>query len=163
MISTSISQAICSQIQSEFYSAHLYLALSGVFNGQGLPGFSRWMRVQYGEETSHALKLYDYLVARGETPELHTISGISTQWGTPGDIFEAVLKHEEAVTEQINALVRMAREEGDYATEVFLHWFVTEQVEEEENVRDILSRLALIQKEGQGMIVLDDDLSKRPE
>ena len=132
MISTTMATALNEQIKWEMYSANLYLAMSAYLQDAGLTGFSHWMRIQYQEETAHALKF-----------------------------FEETLSHEQEVTRRINELVHLAKEERDFATDIFLQWFVTEQVEEEETVKDIISKLRMIKGEGQGMLLLDKDMSVR--
>ena len=142
MISTTMATALNEQIKWEMYSANLYLAMSAYLQDAGLTGFSHWMRIQYQEETAHALKFY-------------------ANWSNILEIFEETLSHEQEVTRRINELVHLAKEERDFATDIFLQWFVTEQVEEEETVKDIISKLRMIKGEGQGMLVLDKDMSAR--
>ena len=89
------------------------------------------------------------------------IDAPAAEWANVLEVFEATLAHEQEVTRRINELVRLAKEEKDFATDIFLHWFVSEQVEEEETVKDIISKLRLIKGEGQGMLLLDKDLGSR--
>lgn len=161
MISTSIANALNEQIKWEMYSANLYLAMSAYLQDAGLTGFSHWMRIQYQEETAHALKFYDFLLSRGGHVTMLSIDAPPTSWSNILEVFEATLAHEQEVTRRINDLVALAKEERDFATDIFLQWFVTEQVEEEESVKDIISKLRLIKGEGQGMLLLDKDLSVR--
>lgn len=74
------------------------------------------------------------------------IDAPAAQWANVLEVFEATLAHEQEVTRRINELVRLAKEEKDFATDIFLHWFVSEQVEEEETVKDIISKLRLIKE-----------------
>lgn len=161
MISTSIANALNEQIKWEMYSANLYLAMSAYLQDTGLTGFSHWMRIQYQEETAHALKFYDFLLSRGGHVTMLPIDAPPASWSNILEVFEATLAHEQEVTRRINDLVALAKEERDFATDIFLQWFVTEQVEEEESVKDIISKLRLIKGEGQGMLLLDKDLSVR--
>jgi len=149
-----MATALNEQIKWEMYSANLYLAMSAYLQDAGLTGFSHWMRIQYQEETAHALKFYDFLLSRGGQVTMLSIDA-------PDEIFEETLSHEQEVTRRINELVHLAKEERDFATDIFLQWFVTEQVEEEESVKDIISKLRMIKGEGQGMLVLDKDMSAR--
>ena len=150
MISTTMATALNEQIKWEMYSANLYLAMSAYLQDAGLTGFSHWMRIQYQEETAHALKFYDFLLSRGGQVTMLSIDAPDANWSNILEIFEETLSHEQEVTRRIN-----------FATDIFLQWFVTEQVEEEETVKDIISKLRMIKGEGQGMLVLDKDMSAR--
>lgn len=149
------------QIKNEFYSAYLYLSMSAYFADLGLPGFASWMRVQAKEEVTHATKMYDYVLSRGEKMVLKAIDAPQTTWKSPLAVFEAALKHEKFVTKSINDLTDLAIKEKDHASKNFLVWFVNEQVEEEQSFGDILSALKLIKGEGQGLLMLDRELGAR--
>lgn len=161
MISEKISEALNEQLKWEMYSANLYLAMSAYFSDIGLPGFANWMRVQYQEETAHALKFYDFVLARGGRSKLSAIDEPPSQWATPLEAFKTTAVHEAEVTRRINELVHLAKAEHDFATDIFLQWFVTEQIEEEENVKAIIDRLKLVNGEGQGLLMLDAEAAAR--
>ncbi len=161
MISTKMAEALNEQVKWEMYSANLYLSMSAYLQDCGLSGFAHWMRIQYQEETAHALKFYDFLLSRGGKVTMHAIDAPPLTWDGVLDLFEKTLEHEEAVTARINNLVHLAKEERDFATDIYLQWFVSEQVEEEESVQDIINKLRLIKGEGQGMLMMDKDLSAR--
>ena len=161
MISTTMATALNEQIKWEMYSANLYLAMSAYLQDAGLTGFAHWMRVQYQEETAHALKFYDFLLARGGQFTMVSIDAPAASWTNILELFEETLSHEQEVTRRINDLVRLSKEEKDFATDIFLHWFVSEQVEEEETVKDIISKLRMIKGEGQGMLLMDKELAAR--
>lgn len=161
MISTTMATALNEQIKWEMYSANLYLAMSAYLQDAGLTGFAHWMRVQYQEETAHALKFYDFLLTRGGQVTMLPIDAPTADWPDVLSIYEHTLSHEREVTRRINDLVHLAKEERDFATDIFLQWFVSEQVEEEETVKDIISKLRLIKGEGQGMLLLDKDMAAR--
>ncbi len=161
MISEKMQEALNGQVNKEFYSAYLYLAMSAYCNTIGLPGFSNWMRQQYDEENLHVTKMYDYILAQGGTIHLQQIDEPPTEFGTPLEIFEQTLAHEQFVTGCINELMTLAVEERDYASQTFLQWYVSEQVEEEANVNDILAPLRMVGKEGGGLMMIDQQLAKR--
>lgn len=161
MMTSSISTAFLEQIQAELYSANLYLSMSAHFANEGLMGFSHWMRIQYQEETAHALKFFDYMLSRGEKVVMPYIEEPPCVWENAVDVFDATLEHERGVTQRINNLVYLVRAERDFASDIFLNWFVSEQVEEEQNVNDILSNLKMIRGEGQGMLMLDKEMATR--
>jgi ferritin len=119
------------------------------------------MRVQEQEEKFHALKFNDYIVERGGRVTLQAIEAPPTEWSSPLDAFEATLTHEQKVTGLINDLVFLARDERDNAAEIFLQWFVTEQVEEEANDNEIISKLKLVGEKGSGLFMVDRELAAR--
>jgi len=120
VISEKMQEALNGQVNKEFYSAYLYLAMSAYCNTIGLPGFSNWMRQQYDEENLHVTKMYDYILAQGGTIHLQQIDEPPTEFGTPLEIFEQTLAHEQFVTGCINELMTLAVEERDYASQTFL-------------------------------------------
>lgn len=160
-MNATIEQAINEQIKWEMYSANLYLSMSAWLQDEGLSGFANWMRVQYQEETDHALKFYDFILSRGGKVTVSQIDAPPTTWDSVLDVFEATLAHEQEVTRRINELTYLTKEVKDFASDIFMQWFVTEQIEEEENVRDILNKLRLIKGEGQGMLMLDQEMAQR--
>ena len=108
MISTTMATALNEQIKWEMYSANLYLAMSAYLQDAGLTGFSHWMRIQYQEETAHALKFYDFLLSRGGQVTMLSIDAPDANWSNILEIFEETLSHEQEVTRRINELVHLA-------------------------------------------------------
>jgi ferritin len=161
MTSKTMIKNLNEQVQWEFYSAYLYLAMSAHLQNAGLPGFAHWMRMQAQEELAHALKFYDFLLGRGAPVKLAAVDAPPPEWKNPQDVFEKTLEHERAVTTRIGRLMALARKEEDFAAEIFLQWFVTEQTEEEASVSDVLNRLKLIKGEGNGLFMLDRELAAR--
>ena len=129
MISTTMATALNEQIKWEMYSANLYLAMSAYLQDAGLTGFSHWMRIQYQEETAHALKFYDFLLSRGGQVTMLSIDAPDANWSNILEIFEETLSHEQEVTRRTS--------------------------------KDHISKLRMIKGEGQGMLVLDKDMSAR--
>jgi ferritin len=156
-----MSDAFNEQIKNEFYSAYLYLSMSAYFADIGLPGFAVWTRVQAQEEVTHATKMYDYVLTRGEKVVLHAIDAPPTTWDSPLAVMEAGLAHEKFVTKRLNELTDLAVAEKDHASQIFLSWYITEQVEEEQNFTDIVNALKLIKGEGQGLLMMDRELGGR--
>jgi len=161
MISKRMEEAINKQINAEIYSAYLYLSMEAYFNSVNLKGFANWMNVQVQEELSHARIFFDYLNERGGRAELFTIEVPPKEWKSPLDAFEATYRHEQKVTALINNLMSIAVEEKDYATMNKLQWFVDEQVEEEGNDVKIIEELKLVGERGNGLFMLDRELSQR--
>ena len=156
-----MQDALNTQIAKEMYSSNLYLSMAGYYYTLNLNGFANWMRVQAQEEMVHALKLYDYLAARGGHAKISNIDEPPSQWASPMAAFEASFEHEKMVTNSINSLADLAIKEGDHATSILLQWFVTEQVEEEANVNDVLERLKMMGDFKGGLFMVDGELKQR--
>lgn len=163
MLSKKMEAALNAQINAEFWSAYLYLSMSAHFAAEGKSGFANWFKVQFDEEQGHALKLFNYVVERGNIVELKPIAEVATKWDSPLHAFEETLKHEKVVTGMINDLVALAREEKDYATESMLQWFVNEQVEEESTAQGYIDALKMIGTNGFGIYTLDKELKSRKD
>ena len=161
VIKEKIREAINRQINREFYSAYLYLSMSAYFESINRKGFSHWMRMQTKEETEHAMKLYDYLIEKGGRVILSEIESPLSEWKSPLAVFEHTYAHEKKVTEMINDLMELAKSKNDYATEVFLQWFVNEQVEEEASAEEILQKIKLMKDIPGRLSMLDRQLGER--
>jgi len=161
MLSKRMTQALNEQINKEIYSAYLYLSMSAYSTFIGLKGFANWFMVQYQEEMTHAMKIYDYINDQGGQVKLLVIEQPPTEFGSPLEMFEKTLEHEKFVTKRINDLVDLAIKEKDHASNIFLQWFVTEQIEEEANDNEIISKLKLVGKEGNGLFMIDKELAAR--
>lgn len=161
MLGKKMLKEINLQINKELYSAYLYLSMAAWFEDANLKGFANWMKVQFQEEQFHALKFFDYVMERGSQVKLEAIEAPETKWENPAAAFKQVLEHEQYVTSRIHGLVKLAREENDYASEAFLQWFVTEQVEEEANAVELLEKLKMIGERGSGLLMLDHKLAAR--
>ena len=158
MLSKSMQKALNGQIQKEFSSSYLYLAMAAYCETKNLPGMAAWLRVQAQEEWGHGMKIFEFINDRGGTVTLHAIEQPPTEFGSPVDVFKAVLGHEQEITAAINELYAQAIKENDYATQIMLQWFISEQVEEEKTASDILE---LLKMAGEHVIVLDHRLGKR--
>ena len=149
------------QINKEFYSGYLYLAMAAHFEAQNLGGFAKWMELQAQEELEHGMKFYSFLNDLGEKVELKAIDQPQTEYGAPKEVFQQVLEHEKFVTGRIHLLFEMAVSEKEYAAQVFLQWFVNEQVEEEKNATEILESLKLAGDSANFLLMLDKTLGER--
>ncbi len=161
MLSEKMQSELNEQVNKEFYSAYLYLAMSAYCTKIGLPGFANWMRLQYEEENMHVTKMYDYILDQGGEIHLKNIEEPPTEYGSPLDIFEKTLEHEQFITRSIHDLMGLAIEERDYATQTFLQWYVSEQVEEEANVNDVLNPLRMVGSDKGGLMMIDQNLGRR--
>jgi ferritin len=161
MVSPKIQDAFNAHITEELYSANLYLAMSAYADSKAFKGFGRWLRVQYQEELAHAAKFVDQLVARGGLVSLGAVAAPGEEFGSMLQLFEAVLKHERKVTESLHAFHALASAERDTATQIFLQWFVTEQVEEEASVQEVVDKLRLVGDRSSSVLYLDKEYGKR--
>jgi ferritin len=160
-IPKAMEDAINNQIREELESAYLYLAMAAYFEDQDLPGFSAWMRNQYQEELAHAHKFFDFLFEREGRSLVPAIKEPQVEWKSPLDAFEAAYAHEQHITSCINDLVLLARKEGDMASDTFLQWYVTEQVEEEATAIAIVKQLRMVGDSKTGLFLLDQEMGKR--
>ena len=161
MLSKKLQDAMNEQIKNELYSAYLYLSMSAYCEAANLPGFAHWMRVQAQEEEAHAMKFYGFIYERGGRVVLQAIDQPPVEFQSPLNVFEQPLEHEQKVTAMIHDLYALAVQEEDYASQAFLEWFVTEQVEEEASATQILETLKMIGDKGHALIMLDRQLGRR--
>ena len=131
MISDKVKEILNEQINKEFYSAYLYLAMSAYFDDNGLYGFANWTKVQAKEEVDHGMIIFDYMNDRDCAVHLKQIDVPDTDFSSPIQVFEKILKHERYVTGLINNIYGTAYDIKDFRTMQFLDWFVKEQGEEE--------------------------------
>ena len=162
-LSKALQGALNDQIHKEYYSSYLYLAMSAHLEAQSLPGAAKWTRIQSQEELSHALKLFDHMIDRGNRVTLAAIQQPPAEYGSALQLFEKVLEHEQLVTASIHALYALAVKEQDYPAQVMLQWFVTEQVEEEKNASQVVEQLKAVGESKTSLMLLDRHLGKRGE
>ncbi len=161
MLSKTMQKSLNNQMTREFYSGYLYLAMSSWCDGQDLPGFANWLRVQAQEELSHAMKFFDYLNEAGGAAKLGGIDAPPASFKSLAAVFEETVKHEQLITSYINKLSTQAMKENDHATRIFLEWFVTEQVEEEASAGQVLANVKRVGNDGKGILMLDNEMAQR--
>jgi len=161
MMKEKIQDALCEQINAEIYSSYLYLSMSAHFESANLKGLAHFMRIQAQEELVHVVKFFDFIHSRQGCVTLKPVEGPPTEWASPLDAFEAAYRHEGVITERIHKLVDLCLKHSDHATNQFLQWFVSEQVEEEANADDVVQKLKLMGKDGQGLFLIDRELATR--
>lgn len=156
-----VEEVLNKQINAEFWSAYLYLSMSAWCETQGLKGFANWMRVQFQEETSHAIKILDYVLTRQGEVKLEPIAPVEQSWSSLLNMFEEVYRHENLVTDLIGNCYEVAVSERDHATASMLQWFIDEQTEEESNASEIIDQIKLVGEKGEGIYHLDKLLATR--
>ena len=154
-------RALNDQVNKEFFSAYFYLAMQSYFSSVNLDGFANYFRVQIQEERDHALGFFNYLNRIGGKVILAEIKEPKNDFSGPQEIFELALKHEQFITQSIYELMNISKEIKDHKTEIFLQWYITEQVEEEENMGRVLNKLKLIKGDGAGIFMIDSELAQR--
>ena len=161
MLSRTMEEALNRQVNREFYSSYLYLAMSAYFESANLKGFAKWMRLQAREERTHGEKIYDFILARGGKVTLDDIEAPKGKWTSAGKVFEETVAHEQKVTGMIHNLVELSLKEKDHASFEMLQWFVKEQVEEEAHAGEILAQIRMVGDVPGHLFWLDHQLSKR--
>lgn len=161
MLNTEMAAALNKHMNTELYSAHLYLSMSSCANAMGLKGAANWFMVQYQEEMVHFMKFYQYINSQGEQVRLGPLDAPPAEYASLLQMFEKTLEHEMFITRCINDLTELAVRQKDHATQIFLQWFVTEQIEEEENDREIIGKLKLVGDNGYGLLMIDNELGAR--
>jgi ferritin len=161
MISAKMQKALNTHLNEEFYSSYLYLSMAAYFEAKNLKGFANWMRIQAAEEQMHGMKFFNFILQKGGKVTLAEIGAPKIEWKSISEVFTDTLKHEQKITGLINKLVEVAMLEKDFATNNFLQWFVTEQVEEEANVEEIIHKIEMIGDNKSGLYMLDNELGAR--
>jgi len=161
MLNKKVEQAMNDQLQKELQSAYVYLGMSAYCESQSLPGFAQWLRAQFDEEQQHALRFYNFIIDREGEVVLKQLDAAPTSYKSVQDVFETALGHEKAVTAAINELYDLVATEKDFASQAWLDWFATEQVEEEKTVGQIVDDLHRIGGDGNGLFILDRSLGER--
>ena len=161
MLAKKVEAAMNDQLQKELQSAYVYLGMSAYCESESLPGIAAWLRRQFDEEQEHAFKFYNFIIDRGARVELKQLDAPPTTYGSALEVFETALDHERAVTRSINELYDLVAKEKDFASQAWLDWFATEQVEEEKTVGQIVDDLRRVGPSGDGLFFLDKDLANR--
>ncbi len=161
MISSKMEKAFNDQIAAEFFSAHLYLSMVAYLESIDLPGFAHWMRIQYQEEVSHGMKMFEYVIERDGRSLVKSWEDPQTEWKGVLDVAKAVYEHEQKVTGLINNLVDIALADKDHASHIFLQWFVNEQVEEEASAKGVIQQLKMLGESKAGLFQIDRELAQR--
>ena len=155
-----INELLNKQINFEFYSAYLYLAMSTYFSEINMDGFAKFMKNQAKEELQHAQKIYDFLLLRNEKITYQRIEAPDTDWVNTQDVLEDAIEHEKTISAKINELYKSAKEYDDFATMNFLNWFIEEQLEEEEKFRILKEKIKAFDERSCTLEAMDRELNK---
>ncbi len=160
-LSDTVQEALNRHMNEEFYSSYLYLSMSACCDAMDLPGFAHWLRVQSQEEYAHAMNLFDFVQDRQGRVTLYPISQPGVEFGSPLEVMQAALLHEQEVSRLINRLYELAGRENDYPTQVHLQAFIAEQVEEEKTAAAVVAQLKMIGDNASDLLLLDRELAAR--
>jgi len=161
MLNERMEAALNDQINKEFYSAYLYLAMAAYAAREGFAGAANWLKLQHDEEMMHMQKFFDYVVAQGGTVRFSAVEEPRGDYDSLLDVFTRVLEHEQFVTASIHALTALSLELKDFATNALLQWFITEQVEEEDTAGDLVQKFKMMGSDGRGLLMIDAQLGGR--
>lgn len=156
-----IEDAFNKQINAEFYSSYLYLAMATYFEAESLPGMAGWMQAQAAEEHTHAMKFFNFIHERAGRVVLGALEAPPAKWDSPLKAFENAYEHECMISGRINDLVNLSLAEKDHAANSFLQWFVNEQVEEEATVLTIVDQFKRVGDHNMGLFMMDRELGTR--
>ncbi len=144
MLKEKVEKALNDQIEIEAYSSQIYLSMASWAEKKGYPGISAFLYKHADEERIHMLKLFHYVNDRDGHAIVPALKQPPVNFESIKAVFEEVLKHEKFVSESINNLLGICYEAKDFATQNFLQWFVSEQIEEENLAKTILDKLKLM-------------------
>lgn len=161
-MNSKVADALNQQINAELQASYTYLSMAAYFDSIDLPGFAHWFRGHSTEETQHAMRIYDFVVKRDGRVKLAGMPKPTAKFESPVAALQAALDMERSVTAQINALFELAHEEKEYSTQNMLHWFLEEQIEEEDLFRSVLDKAKAAAGERWHLLVLDKELASRP-
>jgi ferritin len=161
MLNDVVQEAVNRQVNNELFSMYSYLSMSAYCESLQFRGCAHWMRLQAQEEYVHAMRLYDFLIARQGRVKLLPIAQPQIEFKSLLEVFEKALAQEQTVTSQINSLYELAFEQKAFAALVELEWFINEQVEEEKTARDIVHKFKLVGNDPASLLDLDRELGAR--
>ena len=160
-MTSKVLDAINRQIAAEFGASFSYLAMAAWCEHHKFMGAGRWLRLQSQEEHLHAMKLFDFVLARNHEATLAAIEQPKSDFSSIVEIFERALAQEQGVSKQIDALYELAFNEKVFAAMAELQWFITEQVEEEKTVREIVAKFQMVKNDPASLLDLDRELGSR--
>jgi ferritin len=161
MLEKKLERAFNDQINKEFYSSYLYLAMAVYCQSIDLPGFAQWLIVQSKEEYGHAERLIKFVQDRDGDVAFSKIDKPQVKFQSVLDVFEKVLAHEQFVSKCINEIYALAVQEKDYASQVEMQWYIQEQVEEEKTAQDIVKQVKRVGNKGTALFMLDQKMGQR--
>ena len=158
-----VIEAVTKQIQHEQNNSHIYHNVALYFENMNLHGFSAWMNKQSADERGHADKFITHLIDRGAPVQLGALPAPQATFATALEAVQTVLELEKSTTAAIYKLYELAKKEGDYALEVLLHWFINEQVEEEQTATELVEWMTHLHKSPGSLYMFDHRWRRKAE
>ena len=143
MISKQVAEELLKQVNRDFLSERLYIAMEYYFKSLDLNGYAKLFNDYALEERNHAYKMLEFLDEHNCSTTISGIEDVLTSYTSPKDVFEKAYAHEIQVTKWITDIYKLAIKEGDIASQQFLDWYIEEQREEEDKMLERLNRLKL--------------------
>ena len=160
-ISKKLADMMNAQVGNEMGAAMQYTQIATYFDGRSLPKFAQFFYQQAIEEQEHAMKFVHYLLDVGAEVKIPAIEAPVYEIADTASSFQMSLDWENEVTAQVHALMDVAMEERDYASQAFLQWFVTEQVEEVSSMETLLD---VVNRVGEkNLFMIESYLERTPE
>ena len=160
-MSEKLLNALNDQYNFEMLSGYYYLAMASYCESENMKGMAHFLVEQAKEEYEHAMKFYDFINDMDGRVKMQAIPEPKNDYSSFLEVFETALEHEKKVTGRIYDLLKLAEEEKSYPTVQFLQWFVSEQLEEENSMKDIIFKLEGVQKHFHGLMMVDRELGSR--
>ena len=157
MTSSRFADALSDQIAYEYAASQQYVAIAVYYDSQTLPRLAQTFYAQALEERNHAMMMIQYLIDREVDVRVPGVDAPQSEFGDCVEPVALALEQERGVTEQINGLLALAREEGDFGSEQFMHWFVKEQVEE---VSKMSALLDVVERARDNPLLAEDYLAR---
>ena len=158
MLSKKIEGALNAQIESEAMSSQLYLAMASWAETKGYSGAAKFLYAHSDEERQHMLKLFMYVNERSGHAVVPALKQPPKTFNSLSEVFNQILKHEIAVSSEINKLVDTCLSDKDYTTNNFMQWYISEQIEEERLAKNIVDKLNLVGSDKGGLFLFDKEL-----
>jgi bacterioferritin B len=158
--SSRFAEALGDQIAYEFGASQQYVAIAVYYDSQTLPRLAQTFYAQAVEERNHAMMMIQYLIDREIDVRIPGVEAPQSQFGDCVEPVALALEQERGVSDQISGLLAIAREEGDFGSEQFMHWFVKEQVEE---VSKMSGLLQVVERARDNPLLAEDYLAREPQ
>jgi ferritin len=157
MAEQSFADALNEQIANEFSAHQQYIGAAVYYDSETLPRLAHFFYRQAVEERNHAMMMVQYLLDASEEVRIPDIESKLTRFDDVVAPVRMALDQERRVTEEINALFKLARETDDFQAEQFMQWFVKEQVEEVATMTDLLT---VVERSSENPLLVEEYLAR---
>ena len=140
------------QAHTVYFAAALWCA------ERELRGFAQFFRNESFSELQHSAKFADFLIARGQTVELHDLPAPQQQWTMPIDLMATSFQMEVDVTTSLQQLYAFAERSSDTRTTVFLDPMIEKQTQSEHEFAHLLGRVRFADNQASALLLIDNEL-----